>query len=117
VRLRCFAAGGLHFWCTSQSLFLLTHSSPFPSNHRESLSLEQRGEQLRIGLPELRGWGASVDEGHVAQAVVGEDNAAQPLVDALDGALFRKQVSALHSWREWGCWAHVAALRVGCVQP
>ena len=86
---------------------------------RESLSPEQRGEQLRIGVPELRAWGGSVDEGHLPQAAVpeGEDHPPQPLVDALDGALFRKQVSALHSWREWGCWAHVAALRVGCVQP
>ena len=86
---------------------------------RESLTPEQRIEQLRVSVPELRHWAGCVDDGHVPQPAVpeGEEHSPQPLVDALDGALFRKQVSALHSWREWGCWAHVAALRVGCVQP
>jgi hypothetical protein len=39
------------------------------------------------------------------------------LHDALEAALFRRQVSALRSWREWHCWAPLSIMRSQCVPP
>jgi len=83
---------------------------------RESLSADARAQLLRVSLPELREYASSLDAAAASAASRSESGeVVEPLVEALDAALFRKNVSALHSWREWHCWVPPSALRSGCV--
>jgi hypothetical protein len=112
------------FPCFSTPKRLLPSNTHAPTLPRESLSADQKSELLRVTVSDLRQFAAQLDEAQTVQtpglsaqgtSPDGGDLPPQPLVDALDAALFRKQVSALHSWREWVCWANDTALRLGCV--